>query len=183
MKIEFRQVEEDDLELLRDWRNQDRLRKVSREYRLLNMLNQREWFKYISTSKENDMFLVLADGNSVGVCGLTHINWKDRSAEISYYLGIQSGPAVDVAIGLEVYDFLKKKAFVEYNLNRLHGEAFSYNEGGVKLALQCGFKKEGVLRQRVFGEGRYWDSVIVSILAEDYFKMKKDENLEDFLIK
>ena len=174
MKLDFRQVEQTDLALLRDWRNQDRLRMLFREYRLLNMLNQMQWFEHISTSKLDDMFMVLVDGEPVGVCGLTHLNWKDRSAEISYYLGRNSDAVADVSLGIAVYDFLKEKCFSEYNLNRLWGEAWSFNQGGIMLALQCGFKHEGALRQTVFWDGKYWDSVIVSILAEEYYLNKPE---------
>ncbi|OGC22602.1 hypothetical protein A3J90_06985 [candidate division WOR-1 bacterium RIFOXYC2_FULL_37_10] len=170
MKTNFRQVEKEDLALLRDWRNEEQLRRLFREYRLLNMLNQMRWFEHISISKLDDMFIVLMDDAPVGICGLTHINWKDRSAEISYYLGKKTNSVTDVALGIGVYDFLKKKCFDEYNLNRLWGEAWAFNQGGIKLALKCGFKQEGVLRQTVFWDGKYWDSVIVSILAEEYYK-------------
>lgn len=173
MKMSFRQIEQEDLVLLRDWRNQERVRKNCREYRLLNMINQSNWFEKISTSKLDDMFLVVVDDDPVGVCGLTHIDWKNRSAEISYYLGKPIDPAIDVATGLEVYEFLKKKGFGEYNLNRLWGEAFSFNKGGIDLALKCGFKEERVMRQTVFWDGRYWDSIMVSMLAEEYYKAEE----------
>jgi len=132
------------------------------------MVNQLEWFEKISASGRDDMFIVLLDEESVGICGLTHINWKDRSAEVSYHLGRRANPANDVAVGLEVYRFLKKKGFEEYNLNRLTGEAFSFNEGGVSLAVRCGFKEEGVMRQSTFWGGRYWDSVLVGMLSEEH---------------
>ena len=173
MKVDFRQIEQEDLVLLRDWRNQVEVRKYCREYRLLNMLDQKNWFQKFTTSKLDDMFLVVVDDEPVGVCGLTHINWKDRSSEISYYLGKRKNPSIDVAIGLEVYEFLKKKGFGEYNLNRLWGEAFAFNEGGVKLALLCGFKTEGVMRQVTFWNGEYWDSIIVGMLAEEYYGTKR----------
>lgn len=173
MKIGFRQVEQKDLVLLRDWANQDRIRKHSHRHTLLNMIDQFKWYKKIIGTRQFEMFMVLKNRNPVGLCGLTHINWKDRSAVISYYLGKQTNPAIDVTLGLEVYEFLKKKAFKEFNLNRLWGEAFSFNEGGIRLALQCGFKKEGIKRQSVFWNGKYWDSIIVGMLAEEYFKSKQ----------
>jgi len=137
------------------------------------MANQISWFEGISTSRVDNMFIVIADDEPVGVCGLTHINWKDRSAEIAYYLGKRTSPSVDVTIGIEVYSFMKKKAFEEYNLNRLIGEAFSFNKGAVELALKCGFTQEGILRQCIFWSGKYWDSVLIGMLADEYFKEKK----------
>lgn len=173
MKISFRQVEKEDLPLLRDWRNQERVRKCCREYRLLNMANQVNWFEKNITSGVDHMFIVAVDDEPVGVCGLTHINWKNRSTEIAYYLGRQISPAADVAIGIEVYSFIKKKAFEEYNMNRVTGEAFSFNKGAIDLALKCGFRKEGIMRQSVFWSGKYWDSVLLGMLAHEYFEEKK----------
>ena len=168
MPVRFRKIEQGDLELIRGWRNQDRIRKNSRDHRLLNMEDQLKWFQNISISKSDDMFLILENDDPVGVCGLARINWQDRSAEITCYLGRQKNAAVDVAVGLEAYIFLKRKGFEEYHLNRLHGEVFIFNEGGIKLAYYCGFKKEGTKRQSVFWDGKYWDSIMVSMLAEEY---------------
>lgn len=175
MKLSFRQVEKKDLELLRDWGNQKRVRKHSHGARMLNMVNQKDWFEKISRSKNDEIFMVLLNKRPIGLCGLSRINWKDRSAEVTYYLGKQTSPIKDVGIGLEVYDFLKKKAFETYNLNRFWGKAFSFNPGGVMLAIKSGFKKEGVMRQAVFHEGKYWDSIIVGMLAKEY---RRDRSIE-----
>ncbi|MFH1386133.1 MAG: GNAT family protein [bacterium] len=170
MDIKYRQMEREDLPLLRDWRNQEKVRKYCREYRLLNMVNQNNWFERVSTSKVDDMFLILMDEKPVGLCGLTHINWKDRSAEISYYLGQSISPTEDVALGIEIYDFFKRKGFGEYNLHRLWGEAFAFNEGAVKLALKCGFIQEGIMREATFWDGKYMDTIIISMLAHEYYR-------------
>lgn len=172
MEISFRKIKEEDLDLIKNWRNQDWIRRNSRDHRSLTMEDQLKWFQKISTSGSDDMFLVLESGTPVGVCGLAWINREHRSAEITYYLGRQKNPAVDVAVGLEVYAFIKKKGFEEYKLNRIHGEVFTYNEGGIKLAYHCGFKKEGIKRQSIFWDGKYWDSTIVSMLAEEYYSDK-----------
>lgn len=160
--MEFRQIEREDLPLLRDWRNQ--ILKSTREYRLLNMLNQEKWFEKISLERNNDMFLIM-DKEPIGVCGLTYINWKDRHAEISYYL--ERGEIK------EVYDFLKKKAFEEYGLNRLWKEIYIHNKERIEIALKNGLIKEGTLRETNWWEGKFHDSIIVSILAKEYFGTRK----------
>ena len=40
--VSFRALEESDLETLRNWRNKKHVRKTTREYRLLNMINQKK---------------------------------------------------------------------------------------------------------------------------------------------
>jgi len=168
LSVFFRKVEREDLELIKDWRNQERIRYNGRDHRLLSMEDQLRWFNKISNSESDDMYLVLEDSVPVGVCGFSRINWRDRSAEITYYLGRQKNAVVDVAIGIEAYGFLKRKGFEEYTLNRLYGEAFSFNEGGIKLAYHCGFKKEGIKRKSIFWKGKHWDGIIVSMVASEY---------------
>ena len=47
--VKLRALEEEDLKLLRDWRNSKHVRKTTREYKLLNMINQKKWFESIHT--------------------------------------------------------------------------------------------------------------------------------------
>jgi len=42
--VKLRSLELNDLPKLRDWRNSKFVRKATREYRLLNMINQKKWF-------------------------------------------------------------------------------------------------------------------------------------------
>lgn len=54
------------------------------------------------------------------------------------------------------------------NLNRLELGLREYNTNGYKCYLKCGFKEEGRKRQDFFIDGRYTDSIIMSILKSEY---------------
>jgi hypothetical protein len=54
--VELRQIEESDLPNLRDWRNSPYIRAYTREYRPLNMLNQKRWFESLLTDQSKIMF-------------------------------------------------------------------------------------------------------------------------------
>ena len=84
--VNLRALEEKDLELLKKWRNDKKTRVHTREYRLLNMINQYEWFE--SIHKQNPPSSIMfgiqnQKSKLIGVCGLTYIDWKNRHAEIS----------------------------------------------------------------------------------------------------
>ena len=168
MKVFFRKIRQEDLEVIKNWRNQERILKNSRDQRILTMDDQLKWFQKISHSESDDMYMMLEDETPVGLCGFGKINWQDRSAEITYYLGRQKNAAVDVTLGIEAYSFLKKKGFEEHQLNRLYGEAFAFNEGGIKLAYHCGFKHDRVKHRSIFWNGKYWDGIIVGMTAQEY---------------
>ena len=87
--VNLRALEIEDLEILKKWRNNSINRNHTREYRLLNMINQKEWFEMIH--KDNPpkilMFGVTDKRQKlIGVCGLTYIDWKNRHCEISIIL-------------------------------------------------------------------------------------------------
>src|ERR1700739_2879331 len=86
----LRAVEENDLELLKDWRNMPSFRRNFREVRELSSDSQQRWYKMICDHTMRDfMFSIvdLADGKLIGACGLLYINWIIRSADFSFYIG------------------------------------------------------------------------------------------------
>lgn len=164
MQVRFRQLDVEDLPQLRDWRNDDRLRTTAREYRLLNMVNQDDWFDHISRSREVEMFGIELLANTgvelVGVCGLCYINWVYRIAEISIYVASDwSRSIVEQALEL-----LRQKAFEEFNLHRLWAEVYEFNKTNIALFEKCGYVLEGRLREHVFKLGKYHDSLIYGLL-------------------
>ena len=89
--ISVRPIEKGDLMELRDQRN--RLMRNFRQWHLLNMINQHDWLERISRSDEHIMMCVEAPAVSavsmcftVGVVGLTYIDWARRNAEASIYI-------------------------------------------------------------------------------------------------
>lgn len=159
--IRLRAIEESDLPQLRDWRNDDRLRFTFREYRLLSLVNQKDWLDHISRSREVEMFGIEVDGTLVGVCGLCYINWVYRTAEASIYVvpDLQLPTAA-----AEVLHLLRQKAFKEFNLHRLWAEAYEFDTVKIALLEQSGFVLEGRLREHVFQQGRYHDSLMYGLL-------------------
>ena len=165
MQVRFRQLDVEDLPQLRDWRNDDRLRATTREYRLLNMVNQDDWFEHISRSREVEMFGIEFLTNTgfelVGVCGLCNITWVNRTAEISIYVESGwSGSVVEQALGL-----LRQKAFEEFNLHRLWAEIYEFNKANIVLFEKCGYVLEGRLREHVFKQDKYHDSLMYGLVS------------------
>ena len=84
-------VEKEDLQQLRDWRNNQDFRKYFREYRELNMAQQEKWFEE-KVVKDNTtlMFSIRRneDNELLGCCGFVYINWVHRHADLSLYIGV-----------------------------------------------------------------------------------------------
>ncbi len=167
----LRALEKEDLTKLRDWRNSSHVRKSTREYRLLNMVNQKNWFESIHQKNppQEIMFGILNKQKKlIGVTGLTYIDWKNRHSEISIYLstkGWQTKPEAK-----EVIHLVMQYGFEELNLHRLYVEIFELMKENIKLFSKEKFVKEGCLRQKIWRNKKWWDTIIYSKLANEYEK-------------
>lgn len=59
--------------------------------------------------------------------------------------------------------------FEEPNLNRIDLTCDERNCRGIACYRRCGFVEEGRMRQHRFPKGRFWDTVVMGVLADDFF--------------
>ena len=169
--VSLRALEKEDLSILKEWRNTLHVRKSTREYKLLNMINQKNWFESIHQSNppKEIMFGILDKKKElIGVTGLTYIDWKNRNSEISIYFSTKNWQTKPNA--KEVINLIMEYGFEELNLHRLYVEIFSLMKENTKLFSQMKFIKEGELREKVWRQNKWWNTIIFSKLATEYQK-------------
>ncbi len=168
--VDLRQVEEPDLPKLRDWANSPYIRAYTREYRPLNILNQKKWLEYLFTDQSNIMFAIekKEDKEIIGCCGLTYINWKEGHGEVSIYIGDQNWQEKGYAT--DALQLLLKYGFCELRLHRIYAIIFGYNEASIKFFEKNRFKLEGRHREARFWDGKFHDELVYGMLEDEYFK-------------
>jgi len=168
--VDLRQVEEPDLPKLRDWRNSPYIRAYTREYRPLNILNQKKWLEYLFTDQSNIMFAIekKEDKEVIGCCGLTYINWKEGHGEVSIYIGDQKWQEKGYAS--DALQHLLKYGFCELRLHRIYAIIFGYNEASIKFFEKNRFKLEGRHREARFWDGKFHDELVYGMLDDEYFE-------------
>ena len=168
--VNLRPLEEEDLKQLRDWRNSEHVRKTTREYKPLNMLNQKQWFE--SIHRENPpkhiMFGIEKKNSKklVGVTGLTYIDWKNKHAEISIYFSSKNWQKTKEAN--DTINTIIGYGFEELNLHRLWVEIFEISKENIQLFEKLKFTKEGILREKLWRKGKWWNSILYSKLSTEY---------------
>jgi|TARA_B110000495_G_C23043752_1_gene628675 RimJ/RimL family protein N-acetyltransferase len=165
--VNFRALEEDDLKTLKKWRNNDSNRVHVREYRLLNMIHQKDWFEKIHKKNPSEflMFGILDKKNLlIGVCGLTYIDWKNRNAEISIILSKKNWQKSKQAI--DTLNLLINYGFGELNMHRLWVEIFDNAPQNSSLFKKMHFIQEGILREKLWRNGEWHNSTVFSLLSK-----------------
>lgn len=171
--VGLRALEKDDLPLLRDWRNITAFRRNFREFRELNMTNQENWFSKVNASPNDFMFMIerLEDKLPLGACGLLYTNWIIRSADFSFYIGNEEAYIDSKGYADEAADVLIKYGFDNLNLNKIWMELYEFDKMKISFFTEkFGFKQDALLRENCFEDGRYWNSLIISLIRSDFRK-------------
>lgn len=166
--VGLRAIEKDDLSLLLEWRNQPQFRKFFREYRELNSSNQEWWFNNkVMNDKSTVMFSIieLATGNLIGACGLCYIDWINRNADFSIYIG-KDNLYIDDVYAPDAARVLMKYGFEELNLHRLWSEIYAIDYAKKQMFDTLEFKLEGRHKETYWTGGQWADSLYYGILSE-----------------
>lgn len=176
-KVALRAVCREDLPYLMEWRNRPEYRQYFREYRELNMQNQEQWFNNCVVGDKNTiMFTIVKNDDThevLGCCGLCYINWVQRFADLSLYIGWQNKYIDDEGYAKEACELLFDYGFGELGLHKIWTEIYEFDEPKNKLYLSLGFSQDGLLRENYFHNGKWWNSRIMSLLDRDYDNTKK----------
>jgi len=177
-KVSLHAVEREDLQQLRDWRNNPDFRKYYREYRELNMQQQEQWFeKSVVNDNNTQMFVIKKNENNelIGCCGIIYINWVHRNADLSLYIGWEDAYIDDKGYAEESCKILLDYGFNELGLNKVWTEIYEFDDKKKDLYDKLFFQQDGLLRENYWYDGKWWDSRILSLLSIEY--MESDANV------
>lgn len=101
----------------------------------------------------------------IGFCGFYRWFKEHRRTEIGYVLLEEYRKKGYMREAVEV---LLKYAFEELNINRMEAVIEPSNSASVNLAKHFQFKEEGLMRQHYIHKGKITDSLMFSLLKEDW---------------
>lgn len=164
----LRPLERADAPRVTPWLNDPEVRRTLAVHRPINLQSEEEFIAKVYQS-EHDLVLgiVLNEGDTfIGVTGLHQMDFTNRHASFGIALGNKS--VWNHGYGTEATALMVQYAFDTLNMNRVWLRVFEYNVAGIKTYEKVGFQREGVLRQEVYREGRYWDAIVMAILRGEW---------------
>ncbi|GMQ58838.1 GNAT family protein [Vallitalea sediminicola] len=171
-KIRLREYRKSDVETAQKYINDKELKKN------LNpgipfpftLQDEEKWFESNTALKDTYNFAIetLEDNIYIGGCGINQVDWKNSNVEIGIFIGNKE--YWNKGYGTDAMNVLIRFIFNEMNINKIKLDVYSFNDRAMRCYEKCGFKKEGVLRQELYREGRYHDIIAMGLLKEDYMK-------------
>ena len=144
-----------------------------RSYRPLTLKEEEEWLDRVARDEGVVTLgiVVRETDRLIGATGLHQADLRNRHSCFGILIGEKT--EWGKGYGTEATGLVVRYAFETLNLNRVWLHAFEYNQGGLRAYEKVGFRREGVLRQDCFRDGRYWDTIVMGVLREDWDRMQK----------
>ena len=132
----------------------------------ISEVDQLKWFDHLEKTKDIlRCVIAMPDNNeAMGTIILSDIDQKNGTGHLHIKMSKQGrgkGYATDAV------NVLVRYAFDELRLHCIYANILSYNDSSVHLFEKCGFKRDGILRARVYKNGRYVDVYAYSRLTDD----------------
>jgi len=130
--IELEPLSEKDLELVRSWRNSEKIKKYARNQDYITADQQKKWFKSL---KDSLYYIVKMDSKKIGLVWVQNLSTKPITGfyiyEDKYLNGIYSYKVIVL-----FYKFLFEK------VDTLYTDILEDNSRAIRFNLSLGFKKE-----------------------------------------
>lgn len=166
----FRKIEQDDLRLLLDLKNESWW--GTHSVLFANMRDQQRWFENLG---DKLVFTIVRDV-PMGVCVIADTDFVSRKASISGSVIKEfrnnNNPRLIFEAGI---DF----AFEMFNFNRLEAEVLETNYSAQLLEINIlGFTVEGKKRMAVYKAGRYYDSIVLGLLRSEWESQERVQAMQ-----
>ena len=157
------------------WMNDPRVRHYSRNAWPLTLEEVKKWFEPSPDRGMKD-FVVFTiyhkeDKKPIGSIGFNHINWLYRNANIFAQIGEPEYWGRGIAI--EASRLMINYGFTELNLHKIYSGVFTPNTRSLRAAEKLGFKKEAVLKEEIYVDGKYVDVHKFALFKREWLSQKK----------
>jgi RimJ/RimL family protein N-acetyltransferase len=167
-KVYLRPLGLDDAALLTSWLNDREVIRNLRAYRPLTRLAEEAFLRKLGESESDVVLGIVARETDqlLGGTGLHQIDSRNRHAQFGIFLGEKT--SWGKGYGTEATRLIVRYAFDTLNLNRVWLHVYEDNDRALRVYEKVGFRIEGRLRQDTFRDGRYWDTIVMAVLREEW---------------
>lgn len=167
-ELQLKPITENDTELIVKWRNNINVKKnfifqetFTREIHL-------KWLKTNVFAGKTAQFIINYNGISIGSTFLRDIDFINNKAEFGIFIGEDNyrGKGLGTQATLQIL----KHGFENLKLNKIFLRVLNDNIAAVNSYIKAGFQKEGLFREDVFINNKYYDVLFMSILKNEWSK-------------
>lgn len=170
-KIILRAVELEDVRILSAWLND---RETNEYLDITYPASKRFADSFVLDCDENQnkkVFIIdNLDRRPIGILIIDKIKWEYRNCEVG--IVIYDKKERNKGYGKDALRTAIDFIFNEMNMHLIYLNVVADNKAALNLYTSLGFKREGILRDRYFKSGRYYNIIVMSMIN----RRERDEN-------
>jgi RimJ/RimL family protein N-acetyltransferase len=169
-KVKLRAVAREDFNLITNWLNDEEITHyMVYGQRPTNEEQIAEWFQREHFKPENVVFMIvdLSNEKNIGFLGLYNIDPVAHKAEFRILIG--EATFLGKGYGTEAIKLITFYGFDRLNLNRIYSGYVSENKKAEGAYENAGYSREGIFKDDVYRNGRYYDGVKIAISRKDFY--------------
>jgi RimJ/RimL family protein N-acetyltransferase len=174
--VTLRALEREDLKLIHKWQNDEEVMRLARSQPDHAISMEALAAQLEKNLKDEDpttrRFGIeeTSNGKLIGWCSISYNSWAKRYTSADIGLAIGEKDRWQKGYGTEAVSLMLKECFEQLNLHRVSWWTYSENKASIALAKKMGFKEEGRLRENVFFDNTFHDTVVLGLLKNEYDK-------------
>ena len=178
-RILLRALEREDVKLIHKWQNDEEVMRLARSQpdHVISMeALSTELDKQIKDEDPTVRRYDIEEKSSrklIGWCSVSYNSWARRYTSADIGLAIGEKDRWQKGYGTEVTGLLLKECFEQLDLHRVAWWTYAENKGSIALAKKMGFKEEGRLRENVFFDNEFHDTMVLGQTKTEYDKSLK----------
>jgi UDP-4-amino-4,6-dideoxy-N-acetyl-beta-L-altrosamine N-acetyltransferase len=135
--IILKRLTEEDLELLRNWRNDPKIVKQMNYKEYITPEMQQKWYSGIN-NRHNYYFIIVVDGKKIGLANLKDIDYNHKIMEAGLFIYDDDylGTLVPFQVVLAKYDF----GFLDLGMETCFGHVLRSNTNAIRFNASLGYE-------------------------------------------
>jgi len=164
----LRPIEISDSQITLKWRLSERAKFLQSGSKTVEQ--QENWIKN-ALNKSNEMtFIIEYNEIPVGMFAICNINYNNRNCSLERLLIGEKDVVGNIPVAFESELLLCDYIFNEMKMHKIYGDIMEDNKGIIKFRKYLGYSFDGVLRDQYVFNGKYKDTLLVSLLDQEYTK-------------
>ena len=157
----------EDVEIFTKWMNDFYITDYTgRSHQVVTLQDEKQYLENSGGDKNTFVKIDTQKDEMIGTVGLHKIDNINRTATLGIFIGNRD--YWSKGYGTEAIQLLLDFGFNYLNLKNIDLAVMEFNPRAVKCYQKCGFKEIGRRRKCKFINGKYYDSILMDILAEDF---------------
>lgn len=159
----------EDVEIFTEWLNDfETTDYTGRSGQLLTIEGEREDIQKNLNPEATFVIVTLEENRMIGIVGLEEIDSINRTATLGIFIGDKQYR--NQGYGTEAIQLILDYGFNYLNLQNIKLDLMEFNERGLACYKKCGFKEYGRRRKCKYINGKYYDSIEMDVLKEEFIE-------------